>query len=172
MAAATALTVALLGALSTGFAGPARAEPVMQGVYTYTQDGAPPQTFTVYPSCVPVVGDLREPLELAVACRLHVATSGGIKGGDARLADGKWTYSTAVLEGLQCSNGTWAPITETYRFDDVAMTGVRSVSNDAVCGLAPAVHTFPFTLAYQGPLPFPVETYPLDCENWGLRLCT
>ncbi|GAB5897367.1 hypothetical protein OKHIL_31740 [Mycolicibacterium mageritense] len=172
MAVATALTTALGTGAGLGFAGPAQAEPVMEGVYTYTQEGAGPQTFTVYPSCVPVVGDLREPLELAVACRLHVETSRGIKGGDARLADGQWTYSTSVLEGIQCSDGSWAPITETYRFDDVTLTGTRSVANNADCGLAPAIHNFPFTLKFDRPLPIPVKRYPLDCEPGGLRWCT
>ncbi len=111
MVSAAALLSSLGIGLSLGIAAPAQAEPVMQGVYTYTQDGMDPQTFTVFPSCVPVVGDLREPLELAVACRLHVATSKGIKGGDARLTGGQWTYSTSSLEGMQCPDGSWAPTT-------------------------------------------------------------
>jgi hypothetical protein len=171
-AAATALMSAVGIALSLGIAAPAQADPVMQGVYTYTQEGMAPQTFTVYPSCVPVVGDLREPLELAVACRLHVATPKDIKGGDARLTGGLWTYSTAVLEGMQCPDGSWAPTTETYKFDDVTMTGTRSVAHNNVCGLEPAILTFPFTLAFKEPLPIPVQAYPLDCEPGGLRWCT
>ncbi|WP_454790847.1 hypothetical protein [Mycolicibacterium lutetiense] len=173
MAAAAALTIAAATGLSVGSAAPAQAEPVMQGVYSYTQEGTSNQTMSIYPSCVPVVGDLREPLELAVACRLHVETTRGIKGGDARLTGGQWVYSTAVLEGLQCANGDWAPINETYKFDDVALTGTRSVSNNQACGgtLAPAIHTFPFTLKYERPLPIPVDLYPLDCQSWGLRLC-
>lgn len=173
-AAATALMSALGIGLSLGVAGPAQAEPVMQGVYTYTQEGLGAETWTVYPSCVPTVGDLREPLELAVACRLHVAASGGSRGGDARLTGGQWTYSTSVMEGIQCADGSWAPITETYKFDDIAMRGTRSVANNAACGgtLAPAIHTFPFTLAYKEPLKTQVDVYPLDCEPGGLRWCT
>lgn len=172
-AAVTALMSALGIGLSLGIATPAQAEPVMQGVYTYTQDGMDPQTFTVYPSCVPVVGDLREPLELAVACRLHVATPPAIKGGDARLTGGLWTYSTASLEGMRCPDGSWAPTTETYKFDDVSMTGTRSVAHNQVCGgtIEPAILTFPFKLAYKEPLPVPVDLYPLNCQTWGLRLC-
>ncbi|ART69369.1 hypothetical protein BTO20_12930 [Mycobacterium dioxanotrophicus] len=171
-AAATALASTLGIGLSLGFAGPAQADPVMQGVYTYTQDGLDAQNFTVYPSCVPVVGDLREPLELAVACRLHVATGPELKGGDARLTGGLWTYSTTTAEGMQCPDGSWAPTTEVYKFDDVAMTGTRSVFHNAVCGLQPGEQSVPFRLAYKEPLPMPVKVYPLDCEPWGLRLCT
>ncbi|MGV0745836.1 hypothetical protein [Mycolicibacterium sp. XJ870] len=172
MAAATALVFPLAIGLNLGLAGPAQAEPVMNGVYNYVQEGVVGETWSIYPSCVPTVGDLREPLELAVACRLHVETTRGSVGGDARLADGRWTYSTSVLDGIQCSDGSWAPTTETYKFDDVTLTGTRSVANNADCGLAPAIHTFPFTLTYNRPLPIPVEVYPLDCEPWGLRLCT
>lgn len=171
IAAATALTIACASGLNTWTAAPAQAEPVMQGVYNYLQEGLGHETWSIYPSCVPTVGDLREPLELAVACRLHVETTRGTKGGDARLAGGQWVYSTDVLEGLQCADGTWAKTNETYKFDDVSLTGTRSVSNNADCGLAPAVHTFPFTLKYDRPLPIPVDLYPLNCQTWGLRLC-
>lgn len=176
MAAATALVSALVtglwSALGVGFAGPAQADPVMQGVYHYNQEGLGPATWTVYPSCVPVVGDLREPLELPVACMLHVQGSTGVRGGDARMVGGQWQYVTTIKEGIKCSDGSWAPIEETYRFNDVTLTGTRSVANNAVCGLAPAIHTFPFTLSFKEPLPIPVDQYPLDCEPWGLRLCT
>ena len=173
MAAATALVFTFGFGAGLGFASPVQAEPVMNGVYTYTQEGLEPQTWSIFPSCVPVVGDLREPLELAVACRLHVeASRGDTNGGDARLADGQWQFITSKIEGMQCPDGSWAPITETYRFNDVTLTGTRSVAHNAVCGLAPSIHTVPFQLAYQRPLPHPVDRYPLDCEPWGLRLCT
>lgn len=173
-AAATALMSALGIGLSLGVAAPAQAEPLMQGIYTYNQEGVANESWSVWPSCVPTVGDLREPLELAVACRLHVETTRGTKGGDARLTGGQWVYSTAVLEGIQCENGDWAPINETYKFDDVSLTGTRSVSNNEACGgaLAPAIHTFPFTLKFDRPLQIPVDSYPLDCEPGGLRWCT
>ncbi|MGV0805580.1 hypothetical protein [Mycolicibacterium setense] len=160
--------------LSLGLAAPAQAEPLMLGVYTYTQEGGKTDTWGVWPSCVPTVGDLREPLELAVACRLHVETQRVSVGGDARLVGGQWTYSTSIKEGIQCADGSWAPITETYKFDDIALRGTRNVANNEACGgtLAPAIHTFPFTLAYKEPLKTHIEPYPLDCEPGGLRWCT
>jgi hypothetical protein len=173
MAAAAALTIAAATGLGVGSASPAHAEPVMQGVYNYTQEGLGNETWSIYPSCVPTVGDLREPLELAVACRLHVESTRGTKGGDARLTGGQWVFSTAVLEGIQCKDGSWEPINETYKFDDVALTGTRSVANNEACGgtLAPAVHNFPFTLKFDRPLPIPNNLYPMNCQTWGLRLC-
>jgi hypothetical protein len=112
--------------------------------------------WTIYPSCVPVVGDLREPLSLPVACRLHVAGSEGLIGGDAVLTGGQWSFSSPQKAGMQCPDGSWAPTTETYEFDDVTMTGNRTVFHADVCGLA---------------LPIPVEQYPLYCEPGGLKRC-
>lgn len=172
IASVPALVLGLWTGVGVGFAGPAQAAPVMQGIYNYQQEGLDAATWTIYPSCVPVVGDLREPLYLPVACMLHVQGSKGVSGGDARMAGGQWQFTTSIKEGIKCADGSWAPIEETYRFNDVTLTGTRQVANNAVCGLAPAIHTFPFTLSFKEPLPIPVDQYPLDCEPWGLRLCT
>ena len=68
---ALAVVVACASVL-LGFAGPARADQLMEGIYTYTQEGVGPTTWTIYPTCVPTVGDLRDNLELPVAI-LYVA---------------------------------------------------------------------------------------------------
>ena len=155
-----------------GFAGPASADQVMQGVYTYTQ-GDLVAEWSIYPSCVPTVGDLRANLELPVACRLHVAPipATAVVGGDARLTGGRWLYSTNVKDGMTCPDGTTAPVLETVKFDDLTMTGTRSVAHNAVCGLQPGIDRYPFTLAYEGPLNIPVEQYPLYCDPGGLKRC-
>ena len=87
----------VLACVALGFSSPARAEQVLEGVYTYTQEGQPPATWTVYPICVPTVGDLREPLYLPVAC---VARDGfsEMGGGAARLAGGLWTFTQSKRE--------------------------------------------------------------------------
>ena len=85
---------AALGCVALGLAGPAHADQVMEGVYNYVPQQGESGTWTIYPSCVPVVGDLRVNLDLPVACRLHVTGSDGITGGDARLTGGLWTLST------------------------------------------------------------------------------
>ncbi|MFY9918735.1 MAG: hypothetical protein WAL26_10090 [Mycobacterium sp.] len=61
-----------------GTASPSAAEQVMEGIYTFNTEGSPSAEWTIYPICVPTVGDLREPLELPVACTLKIvsATSG------------------------------------------------------------------------------------------------
>jgi hypothetical protein len=159
--------------LTLGFAAPASADRVMEGIYTYTQ-GDLVAEWTIYPSCVPTVGDLREELRLPVACRLHVASSTDkVNGGDARPVDGKWTFSTSVKEGFVCPDGSWAPIQASYEFDDVTMTGTRTVAVSNVCdGQVPAhLTTYPFTLAFNRPLPIPVQQYPLYCEPGGLKRC-
>jgi hypothetical protein len=165
---------AVLTGSALGFAGPARADQVvMQGIYSYTQ-GDIHAEWTIYPSCVPTVGDLRENLELPVACRLHIAPSSAeVRGGDARLTSGQWMFSTSVKDGMACPDGSLAPIQETYQFDDLSMTGTRSVSNNTVCDgqVGPKLVKSSFTLAFAGPLPIPVEQYPLYCDPGGLKRC-
>jgi hypothetical protein len=167
LAAATILAGAVLG-----FAGPARADQVMQGVYTYTQ-GDVVAEWAIYPSCVPTVGDLRDNLELPVACRLHVAPTPSTKvaGGDARLTSGVWQFSTVKADGMSCQDGSMAPIQETYEFDDLTLTGTRSVAHNDVCGLPAGITKYPFTLAFKRALDIPVQKYPLYCEPGGLKRC-
>ncbi|OFJ52528.1 hypothetical protein [Mycolicibacterium grossiae] len=173
--AAAATVATTVAAASLGLAGPAQADQVMEGVYTYTQ-GDVVAEWTIYPSCVPTVGDLRDNLELPVACRLHVAPTPSTKvsGGDARLAGGVWQFSTNKKDGLTCPDGkTTAPIMEVYEFDDRTMSGTRQVSYGDVCDGQVAANLIktPFTLAYEGPLPLPVDRYPLYCEPGGLKRC-
>ena len=154
-----------------GFASPAEADQVMQGVYNYVPQNGNPGTWTIFPSCVPVVGDLRVNLELPVGCRLHVSGSEGITGGDAYLTNGVWAINTNNKEGMQCPDGSSAPTTETIKFDDTTMSGTRTVFHTDGCGLPPGKMDFPFTLSFKEPLPLPVEQYPLYCEPGGLRRC-
>ncbi|MCW2512789.1 MAG: hypothetical protein JWR11_1831 [Mycobacterium sp.] len=164
---------AVLTTSALGFAGSAQADQVMQGVYRYDQGDIHTQ-WTIYPSCVPTVGDLRDNLELPVACRLHVTpASPAVAGGDARLTGGKWMFSTNVKDGLTCPDGSTAPIQETYQFDDVTMTGTRSVSNGNACDneVGAKIVKSSFTLAFAAPLPIPNDQYPLYCEPGGLKRC-
>jgi hypothetical protein len=165
-----------VAAVALGVASPARADQVMQGIYTYTQEGVGPTTWTFYPSCVPTVGDLRDNLELPVACNLHIAPTPSTKvaGGTARLTGGKWQFTTSKKDGLTCPDGVnTAPINETYTFDDATLTGTRSVSYNDVCNGAVAANivNYPFTLAFKEPLPIPNDQYPLYCEPGGLKRC-
>ena len=161
----------LFGCVAFGQAGPAHADQVIQGVYEYTPEQGESGTYEIWPSCVPVVGDLREPLNLPVACRLHMAPSEGLTGGDAVLTGGVWQWTTPKKEGMKCPDGSWGPTVETLKFDDLTMSGTRTIKHADVCGLAPGMISIPFTLAFKGPLPNPVEQYPLYCEPAGLRIC-
>jgi hypothetical protein len=173
--------VVVLAGVAVGTAGPSSADQVMEGIYTFNTDGMPPAEWTIYPICVPVVGDLREPLELPVACTLKVVSATDNKstfdlnnlnwGGDARLTSGQWTLTTRKEEGLQCPDGSTAPTTDTYKFDDVTLTGVHTSLNQTICGVQAAMKKTPFTLTFARPLPIPVDRYPLVCEPAGNRLC-
>src|SRR3954469_19131124 len=105
---------AVFAGVVLGFAGRARPEQLMQGIYTYTQ-GDVVAEWTIYPTCVPTVGDLRDNLELPVACTLHVAAAPvtAVNGGDARLTGGVWQFTTSKHEGMTCADGSTAPIQET-----------------------------------------------------------
>ena len=71
----------LLAGAALATASPSSADQVMEGIYTFNAEGQPPAEWTIYPICVPTVGDLREPLELPVACTLKVvsATNGQVR---------------------------------------------------------------------------------------------
>jgi hypothetical protein len=172
--AAIPMGFALAIGAAVGVAGPAQAEQqVLEGVYVYTQADGLTGDMTMHPSCVPTVGDLREPLYLPVACRLWVQGFTGVQGGQARLANGVWAYTTSVQDGMKCPDGSTAPIVETYEFNTDTMSGTRTTTNIPACdGAVPAnmVKTT-FTLAYKGPLGIPVDKYPLICEPGGLRRC-
>ncbi|MCV7369965.1 hypothetical protein CRI77_18950 [Mycolicibacterium duvalii] len=170
MATFSAVLAVVLG-MSVASTTPARASEVMEGVYTYTPADGTSGTWTIYPSCVPVVGDLREPLYLPVGCTLHVAGSQGAPGGDARLVGGVWSFTTPNSKGMKCPDGTWAPTVDTLSFDDATMSGTRSISHNGNCGMQPGIINSPFTLAYREALPLPVDRYPLICEPGGLRRC-
>ncbi len=174
-----AVAVAVAGCLGT--AGPASADQVMEGLYTYNAPGMPSATWTIYPICVPTVGDLRVPLELPVACTLKVVSATSSKttfdlnnqnwGGDARLTGGMWTLTTNKADGFQCADGSTMPTVDTYKFDDATLSGIHTSLHTAVCGAPAGMTKTPFTLAFAKPLPIPVDRYPLDCEPAGLRLC-
>jgi hypothetical protein len=163
---------ATFASLVVGFASPARADQVMEGVYSYTQGDVVAQ-WTIYPICSPVVGDLRNNMELPVGCTLHVAPLPAtlVNGGDARLSGGVWAFTTNKKDGFNCPDGSMAPIVETYKFDDVTMSGTRSVSHNDVCGVPATLTNYPFTLAFKQPLDIPVQRYPLYCEPGGLKRC-
>ncbi|MEZ0363058.1 hypothetical protein ACAG26_05065 [Mycobacterium sp. pUA109] len=169
LAAGLATAVVLTGAAVTA-AGPAAADAVIEGIYTYTQDGVPPQTWTITPLCVPVVGDARVPLELPVGCKLQVSSTAANTGA-FQLVGGRWTYSANKVNGFTCPDGSTAPTVETYSFDD-ALNGTYSSSHSQACGAAPAIARHPFTLTFVGPLPNPVIRYPLNCQDNPQHLCS
>jgi hypothetical protein len=174
------IAVILAGA-ALASASPSSADQVMEGKYRFNAPGLPPATWTIYPICVPTVGDLRVPLELPVACTLKVTSATAKKttfelnslnwGGDARLSGGQWKIITNKTEGFLCPDGSRAPTNDIYAFDDVTLTGTHTSTHNTVCGVQPSMTKTPFTLTFDQPLPIPVDRYPLVCEPAGLRHC-
>lgn len=168
--ATVSAAAAVLTGVALGSAGTAAADQVIEGVYTYNQEGAPPATWTITPLCVPVVGAAREPLELPVGCKLQVHSSAANTGAFV-LVGGRWSYSTNRPIGMTCSDGSSVPTTETFTFDD-SLTGTFSSAHNAACGLAPGIIRRPFTLTFVGPLENPVFRYPLTCQDNPQHLCS
>ena len=56
-----------------GTAAPAQADDIRlpEGIYTYIEEGTPVGVWTIWPVCTPTVGDLRNNMELPVACLVH-----------------------------------------------------------------------------------------------------
>jgi hypothetical protein len=170
-----ALVAVVLAGMALAGAGPSQADnhkvpEVLEGVYTANIDGQGTNDWTIFPSCVPTVGDLREPLYLPVACRLHV-TPAGRPNADAKMVNFRWTFQYDEKSSRTCPDGSKAPQTEIYSFDPVTLVGNLKVIHGEVCGEQPGMANIPFTLAYKGPLPIPVDRYPLMCEPGGLRRC-
>jgi hypothetical protein len=57
------------------------------------------------------------------------------------------------------------------KFNDLTMSGTRSIFHTDACGLQPGQIDIPFTLSFKAPLPNPLDRYPLICEPGGLRRC-
>jgi hypothetical protein len=178
LTAAAAMTL-----VAVGTSIPAKAlGPPPDGVYTFSEAGVPPTNWRISalcdaPSRQRAIPDFTDPVIAADLCGLNVAsyTPRSISRaeklanyvGRARLASDRWTFQIDKPNGVVCPDGTNAETTDTYAFDDVALTGTHTTVHGDVCGLQPAMTKTPFTLAFQGPLPAPVERYPLDCNEIG-----
>jgi hypothetical protein len=129
------------------------------------------------PSRQRAIPDFTDPVIAADLCALNVSsTTARVISrpeklanyiGRARLTSDRWTFQVGKEDGVSCPDGSAAPTTDTYAFDDVSLTGTHTSIHEAVCGLEPGMTKTPFTLAFQGPLPNPVERYPLDCNEIG-----
>jgi hypothetical protein len=171
LAAAVLVAGSALGAAQSAQAQPPDAPPeILQGVYTYHEGGQSGVDWTIYPVCVPTVGDLREPLYLPVACRLHVTPSNR-GGSDAVMTNGLWTLRYTEADGLACPDGSTAAVDQVFSWSGATLAGTRKSIHGAVCGQQPAMIMTPFNLTFKEPLPIPVDRYPLICEPGGLRRC-
>jgi hypothetical protein len=153
----------IFAGIALGSAGQASAEDPIAGIYTYTQAGLPPSTWSIYPTCVPA------------GCVLHIEDTTPHKGplsdqpgysGDARLVNDRWTLGINNTGGITCPDGSTADYSNVYTFDEKTLSGTVTTLHGSVCGLQPAQNKQPFTLVYQSPLPIPVELYPLQCPTW------
>ncbi|MGO4445959.1 hypothetical protein AB4Z42_21655 [Mycobacterium sp. 2YAF39] len=170
------LVVALLGLVTVlGLAGSAqgqgnvKAPGVPEGSYNVNIDGQAATTWQISPVCVPTVGNLRDPLLLPVACRLHI-TPATLPAGEAIMVGNQWQLDYPYLSRT-CPDGSTAPQETIYRFDPYSLVGSMKVIHGDECGDAPAMVVAPLTLSFNAPPPDPITQYPLLCEPGGLRRC-
>jgi len=174
---------AVMTLVAVGTSTPAKAlGPPPDGMYIFTEAGVPTTSWKILalcdaPSRQRAIPDFTDPVVAADLCALNVSsTTARVISrsekmanfvGRARLASDLWTFQVAKENGVACPDGTTAESTDTYAFDDVALTGTHTSIHGDICGLQPAMTKTPFTLAFQGPLPVPADRYPLDCNEIG-----
>ncbi|MEW5808736.1 MAG: hypothetical protein AB1925_04710 [Actinomycetota bacterium] len=166
------MSAAFTGVYVAAPAASASADTVPQGIYSYSASNGETATWEIWPSCVPIVGDLREPLDLPIGCSLNIKASTG-RSGRAKLSGDQWLFIDDNYMGITCPDGTTASVLTTYRFDGTTLHGEVSVSHGRSCESSqPNLTKDTFTLTYTAPLAVPVQRYPLQCEPGGLRRCS
>jgi hypothetical protein len=175
---------AAMSLVAVGTSIPAQAlGPPPDGMYSFTEAGVPASTWKIAalcdaPSRQRAIPDFTDPVVAADLCALNVTSTTPRAAisrsekmanfvGRARLTSDLWTLQVGKSNGVACPDGSTAASSDTYAFDDVALTGTHTSIHGDVCGLAPAMTKTPFTLAFQGPLSSPVDRYPLNCNEIG-----
>ncbi len=77
---------------------------------------------------------------IPIACQLHgelPPPTAVAKGGTPSSPAGSGPTTLTPVDGLTCPDGSTAPLHETFKFDAITMTGVRTVSYNQSCGLGP-----------------------------------
>jgi hypothetical protein len=175
VATAVALGIALTSAAPAHAVG-----PPPDGTYSFDSPGVSGVTWLVTALCDQVNGsryykDYSNPDIQADFCSLNIVSTTDEKishsdavqnfSGRARLAGGLWTFQVGVPTGITCSDGSTGASTETYAFDDTTLAGTHTTLHGAVCGLQPEMKKQAFSLHPTGPPPFPIQRYPLQCNN-------
>jgi hypothetical protein len=177
------IAAAALALVAVGSASPAKAlGPPPDGMYSFNEAGVPTTTWKISalcdaPSRQRAIPDFTDPVIWADLCALNVVSTTprvisrqeklSNYSGRARLTSDLWTFQVSKSDGVMCPDGSTAASTETYAFDDVTLAGTHTSIHGPVCGMQPAMTKTPFSLAFQSPLPSPVERYPLNCNEIG-----
>ncbi len=184
-----ALVAGICSAVALGIAqesgDPASAvAPPPDGTYSFNQAGVSGVTWTITALCDQPSGtrnqaDYSDPVTFAFHCALNVVSSTSEQitradklqnfNGRARLSSVLWTFEVNQADGVSCPDGSTAPSTQTYAFDDATLTGTHTSLHGAVCGMQPSMSKQPFSLQLIGPPPSPIQRYPLYCN--AIAMC-
>ncbi|BBZ34010.1 hypothetical protein [Mycolicibacterium confluentis] len=153
--------------------------PPADGYYVYSEPGKPAAYWTMQALCVQASGtraqeDYTDTTIQTLGCTLLVSSKTEDNftpdeallnmAGRSRLTGGQWTFTNTAAR-LVCPDGSNAPVTDNFAFDQATLTGTRTTIWDAVCGRQPGMTKTPFTLAFAGPLDPPVDNrFPPMCD--------
>ncbi|MGK2868690.1 MAG: hypothetical protein ACSLFA_19005 [Mycobacterium sp.] len=138
--------LSLLSATGLAAAPMSQAEPFFANYQMLIPDRYDFHTWTWAVShCIPTAADCRtiSAIPMPVAKAFEYV-------GDARLADGRYTLTVDVPDGLRCGNVYYGPIIPTrdvYSWDAVTLQGILTSSFAGGCDGAPGgAFTYPFSL--------------------------
>jgi hypothetical protein len=133
----------------------------MYGIYTYHQDGAPEETWTIFATCV--VAGCALHMSSMVSPSLGPQSDFPPSNGDAKKVNGLWSWPVVKEKGAKCADGSWAPVTYSYAWDQATLAGTLTMlTPNGTCGMNASVTKRPFTLTFKEPLPIPIILDPLN----------
>ena len=137
-----AIATAALSVAASMFAPPAHAVMQLGNYDVLTNRYTRASWFWATYPCRPATPDCRK---ISAAPRLKFYA---YYDGFAHLADGRWTLTVDVSDGLQCSPGYAIPTHETWTWDDSTLAGTIESNYDAGCWNGPPGSQF-WTFALQ-----------------------
>lgn len=169
-------------AVATGVAAPAAADivPPADGEYSFSEPGQPAANWELGTVCIQANGtraqsDYGDTTIQSQGCAVNVTSSTRTNlthdeellnfSERALLTNDLWTVTYVPPNGQVCPDGSTAPLTQTFSWSEVTLTGTHTTLWGSECGKAPGMTKTPFTLGFLGPLNPPmVERFPDTCN--------
>jgi hypothetical protein len=123
---------------------PAWADASLNGTYYLVWNDGDQSTWVITSTC-----------DSPDSCVAHIASGssngGSTVGGEAQLANGRWSMAIDKPDGAACADGSRAPQHNEYSWDAATLSGTLVASAGPICGeRAPKSATFTFTMSKVG----------------------